>query len=64
MFTVHCSAFVKQGDACSPVLFSLCINEVALDIINNGRNGVTFQLDAFELLILLLAEILFLCRKL
>ena len=53
---VHCSAGVKQGDACSLVLFSMLINELALEVINNGRHGVTFQLDAFELFILLLAD--------
>ena len=30
---------VKQGDVCSPILFSLFINELALDIINGGKHG-------------------------
>jgi hypothetical protein len=53
---VNCTFGVKQGDICSPVLFSLFINELALEVIRNGRHGVTFSLDAFELFILLLAD--------
>ena len=53
---INCSVGVKQGDVCSPVLFSLLINELALEVINNGRHGVIFPLDAFELFILLLAD--------
>ena len=34
---INCTRGVKQGDVCSPVLFSLFINELALNIINNGR---------------------------
>ena len=53
---IMCTAGVRQGDVCSPVLFTLFINELALDVIRNGRHGVTFLLDAFELFILLLAD--------
>jgi hypothetical protein len=53
---VSCNLGVKQGDTCSPVLFSLFINELALDVIRNGRHGVTLSLNAFELFILLLAD--------
>ena len=53
---VNCSLGVKQGDTCSPVLFSIFINELAIEVINNGRHGVTLSLDAFELFILLLAD--------
>jgi hypothetical protein len=53
---VNCTLGVKQGDICSPVLFSLFINELALEVIRNGRHGVTLTLDAFELFILLLAD--------
>ena len=31
---MNCTQGVKQGDICSPVLFSLYINELALDVIN------------------------------
>ena len=35
---INCSRGVKQGDVCSSVLFSLFINDLVLDIINNGRH--------------------------
>jgi hypothetical protein len=53
---IKCTVGVKQGDVCSPVLFSLFINELALEVINNGRHGVTFLLDNFELFVLLFAD--------
>ena len=53
---INCTSGVKQGDVCSPVLFSLFINELALDIINKGRHGASFSFDAYELFILLLAD--------
>jgi len=53
---INCSFGVKQGDVCSPILFSLFINELVLEVVNNGRHGVTLSLDAFELFILLLAD--------
>ena len=37
---INCTRGVKQGDVCSPVLFSLVINDLALEIINAGRHGV------------------------
>ena len=40
---INCTRGVKQGDVCSPVLFSLFINEFALEIINNGKHWVTFS---------------------
>ena len=53
---IHCSTGLKQGDAISPVLFSIYINELAMEIINNGRHGVTFPSGMLELFILLLAD--------
>lgn len=53
---IDCTAGLRQRDACSPVLFSLFINELAIEIINNGRHGAMLSLDAFELFILLLAD--------
>jgi hypothetical protein len=53
---IYCSKGVKQGDICSPILFSLFINELAIDVIKQGRHGVTFTMDTFELFILLLAD--------
>ena len=37
--SIHCLRGVKQGDVCSPILFSLFINELALDIIEGGKHG-------------------------
>ena len=59
--SMNCTLGVKQGDICSPVLFSLYINELAIDIIRNGRHGVVF--DAYELFTLLLADDIVLCSE-
>ena len=53
---VRCTSGVKQGNVCSPILFSLFINELILQVINKGRHGVCFMVEAFELFILLLAD--------
>ena len=53
---INCTRGVKQGDVCSPVLFSLFINELALEIIQNGKHGATFGNDVIELFILLFAD--------
>ena len=53
---IKCTRGVKQGDVCSPVLFSLFINELALDIIYNGRHGVSLSNDFVQLVILLFAD--------
>ena len=58
---INCTLGVKQGDICSPVLFSLYINELAIDLIRNGRHGVYF--DVFELFVLLLADDIVLCSE-
>ena len=53
---INCTRGVKQRDVCSPVLFSLFINELALDIINDGRHGVSLSSDFVQLVILLFAD--------
>ena len=53
---IRCTYGVKQGDVCSPVLFSLFINELATEVIKNGKHGATFTIDYFQLFILLLAD--------
>ena len=57
---INCTFGVKQGDVCSPVLFSLFINELALEVIQNGRHGASFINDYFELFILQLADVVLL----
>ena len=58
---INCTLGVKQGDICSPILFSLYINELAVDLTENGRHGVFF--DAYELFVLLLADDIILCSE-
>ena len=36
-----CSQGLKQGDSCSPVLFSLLINELANEIVLKSKHGIT-----------------------
>ena len=52
---MNCTRGVKQGDVCSLVLFLLFINELAFEIMNNGKNGV-FQSSFVDLVILLSAN--------
>ena len=43
------TAGMKQGDVCSPILFSLFINKLALQVAEKGRHAACFMADAFEL---------------
>lgn len=52
----YCSKGLKQGEITSPLIFSLFINELATDIINNGRHGVQLIPDMIQLFILLFAD--------
>ncbi len=47
---------MKEGDVCSPVLFCLFVNELALEIIQKGKHGVTMSSELAELFILLFAD--------
>lgn len=51
-----CPQGVKQGEVCSPVLFSLFINELTKDIIQNGKHGIQLAPEMIELFILLFAD--------
>ena len=53
---INCTEGVKQGDVCSPLLFSLFINELASEIIQKGRHGVHLSPDIIELFIMLFAD--------
>ena len=54
--SIHCSRGVKQGDVCSPILFSLFINALELDIISDGKHGTILSPIFVEIFILLFAD--------
>ena len=47
---------VKQGGACSPILFSMSMNELALDTINDGKHSAIFSSTSVEMFILFFAD--------
>ena len=55
---VNCTAGVRQRDWCSPIFsFSfLFINELPLQVIDNGRRVACLMVDAFGVFIVLLAD--------
>ena len=55
-YCFNCTSGVQQRYVCSPVLFSLFINELGLDHIHNERHGVSLSNDLVQLLILLFAD--------
>ena len=52
----ECNRGVKQGDVCSPVLFSLFINKLAFDLIREGKHGAIVSPELIELFILLFVD--------
>ena len=54
--SIHCLRGVKQGDVCSPILFSLFINELTLDIIKGGKHGAILTSTLVEIFILLFVD--------
>lgn len=51
-----CPLGVKQGEICSPALFSLFINELAKEIVLKGRHGIQMMPDLMEIFILMFAD--------
>ena len=51
-----CPNGLKQGEVCSPVLFSLFINELAREIVQRGRHGIQLIPDLIEIFILLFTD--------
>ena len=51
-----CPRGLKQGDICSPILFSLFINELAIEIIQNGKHGIILSPELIQILIMLFAD--------
>ena len=51
-----CPRGLKQGEICSPILFSLFINELANEIIQKGKHGISLSPDLIQMLIMLFAD--------
>ena len=44
------------GENCSPILFSLFINELANEVAEKGKHGITLSPDLIQILIMLFAD--------
>ena len=51
----ECSRGLKQGENCSPILFSLLINELANEVEQHGKPGITLSPYLVQILIMLFA---------
>ena len=51
-----CPRGLKQGEICSPALFSLFIDELANEIMQRGKHGIQVIPDLVEIVILLFAD--------
>ena len=52
----QCPNGLKQGEICSPIIFSLFIHELTKEIRKNGKHGVQLNPDIIHILILLFAD--------
>ena len=53
---IDCPRGLKQGEICSPIIFSLYINELTKEILAKGKHGVQLTPDIVQILILLFAD--------
>ena len=51
-----CPRSVKQGDICSPILFSMFIDELGIEIMERGRHGIQLTPDLVQIFILVFAD--------
>ena len=51
-----CPRGLKRGEICSPILFSLFIIELANEIIQKGKHGISLSPDLIQMLIMLFAD--------
>ena len=54
--SIDCPRGLKQGEICSPIIFSLYINELTKEIVNKGIHGIQLSPDVVQILILLFAD--------
>ena len=54
--TFMCHRGLKQGGICSRILFSLFINELANEIMQKGKHGMTLSPELIQILIMLFAD--------
>ena len=51
-----CPRGLKQGDICSPILFSLFINELSNEIVQNGKHGIILSPESIQIPLMLFAD--------
>ena len=51
-----CSSGLKQGENCSPIVFSLLINELANEIEQHGKRGINLSPFLIQIIIMLFAD--------
>ena len=54
--SLDCPLGLKQGEICSPVIFSLFIHELTKEIRKKGKHGVQLSPEMVQILILLFAD--------